>query len=412
MLRFIDTILTWEESYLSFFITLSFLVAGLIFLFVPWGVLFKWTGRFLVLVLFGPQNKILDFAYVRHISTNEQRIRKLLRKRMFEARVVQEDNKKEKAFRNALFGKYSTAVPSIYWTRHHDFPLPSSYARHGPAEYLSRAEDVDKLPFVRGQLLKGVMIPRPVEAWRRNEAESSKRKSEYKKSLKQNNGKMFDHDENTDLVQNPSGPLDQGFEVTDLYDEERGYVQNVLREESTTELGVEILQNGNRAFKFESAFRSVHDFDDVDGDDDDSSTGPDPKPECTIVPSNLSKEDVDLTLTDWPCGGENGVEITEAFDLEAKFVQQSWRGELPRSFQYQHETGPSGMEPANEDAVESRTEAKLLRNEEWISEADSAAERGAFTDSEAATGNNTPRMGHDAMVRMASKRDQGFEVIE
>jgi hypothetical protein len=53
-LRMVDAIINWEESNLSFFIALFSLLSGIILLFVPWGFIFKWGGRILVILLLGP----------------------------------------------------------------------------------------------------------------------------------------------------------------------------------------------------------------------------------------------------------------------------------------------------------------------------------------------------------------------
>ena len=56
-IRFIDTVISWEESYLSFFLTLALIAIGLLCLLVPWGPLLKWTGRLAVIGILGPQNR-------------------------------------------------------------------------------------------------------------------------------------------------------------------------------------------------------------------------------------------------------------------------------------------------------------------------------------------------------------------
>ena len=53
-LRMVDAIINWEESNLSFFITLFSLLSGIMLLFIPWGFLFKWGGKLLVILLLGP----------------------------------------------------------------------------------------------------------------------------------------------------------------------------------------------------------------------------------------------------------------------------------------------------------------------------------------------------------------------
>jgi C2 domain len=83
--RLVDTVITWEESDLSFFLTLFFILCGIVMLFIPWSFILTWTGRIVVLLLLGPQNKIVDLVYYRHIPTDEQKIRKLFMERMLRA---------------------------------------------------------------------------------------------------------------------------------------------------------------------------------------------------------------------------------------------------------------------------------------------------------------------------------------
>ena len=59
-LRMVDAIANWEESNLSFFITLFSLFGGILLLFIPWGFLFKWGGRLVVIVFLGPVSIISD----------------------------------------------------------------------------------------------------------------------------------------------------------------------------------------------------------------------------------------------------------------------------------------------------------------------------------------------------------------
>jgi hypothetical protein len=83
--RLIDTVITWEDSSIAFFVTLFFILGGLLLLCIPWAFLFKWTGRVLTVVILGPQNKLIDLFFYRYIPTDDERIRKLFMERMFSA---------------------------------------------------------------------------------------------------------------------------------------------------------------------------------------------------------------------------------------------------------------------------------------------------------------------------------------
>ena len=45
VLRFIKNVMVWDEPYLAFLLTLASMAIGLVFLFVPWAFLFRWTSR-------------------------------------------------------------------------------------------------------------------------------------------------------------------------------------------------------------------------------------------------------------------------------------------------------------------------------------------------------------------------------
>jgi hypothetical protein len=332
--RLVDTIVTWEESDLAFFLTLALILVGIFVVFIPWAFVLTWTGRIAVVLLLGPQNKIVDLFYYRHIPSDEQKIRKLFMERMLKARVNQEDNRKLKAYRQVLYGKYSTSVPAIVWTPHNDFPRPDSTARyHGAASNIvPRTKDLVKCPFVPGQRLFGHIIPRPEEFYNKNEMESKQGMKQFQQLLKEQRKKKNQADgaKNNDLsgIDVASMASEEGFEVMEMYDEELGYVKNVLsppREDSSRQLGVEILQNSNDEMLFEDAFRSVHDFGEVarlsDLDSNDESTN-----EGTVK-KNTHRNSLPPSLGE----SKNGIEITEVSDVERRFLQRSWMGVSSRS---------------------------------------------------------------------------------
>lgn len=45
VLRFIKNVMIWDEPYLAFLLALASMAIGLVFLFVPWAFLFRWTSR-------------------------------------------------------------------------------------------------------------------------------------------------------------------------------------------------------------------------------------------------------------------------------------------------------------------------------------------------------------------------------
>jgi hypothetical protein len=328
--RFIDALIIWEESDLSFWITAFFLAIGVIFLFVPWGFLLKWILRITVVLLMGPQNKLVDL-YLKRISSDERKLRQLFAVRWFLARCRQEEAGKLKAFLHVLYGKYSTAVPTIMWTPHQDRPLPESEARVMDTSDIQEGPQVD-LPYIPGQTLYGLMIPRPYDEWLLNREESNQGKLRVKAAL-------------ATLSTSPSAPTptptfdgndnveDEGVEVTDEYDEEAGFVEHLLlgtpvaqsgsmkREESLRgDWGVEIADTFDDEARFvQQSWRgSVHDFPDVDLSDDD---------ENNIDGGNPHEEGRSMKREE-SLRGDWGVEVVDAFDNEARFVQRSWRGSV------------------------------------------------------------------------------------
>lgn len=232
--RFIDAIVTWEESDLAFFLTLALLLVGLLFLVIPWGFLLHWTGRILVVLLLGPQNRILDSIWFQKVATTDQQIYKLFAERMFEARCKHEEALKLKAFRHFLYGKYATRVPPLLWSPHMDFPLPASTACTGKSQGPERNE-AEKLPLVVGQQLHGKMIPRPEDEWKRNVEEQVLRKELVDPFLAELMSRIDTAKGGSSIPPSPfqrdgSMILEEGFEITDLFDEEARYVENAMEQ--------------------------------------------------------------------------------------------------------------------------------------------------------------------------------------
>jgi hypothetical protein len=258
----IDSIITWEESHVAFWITLAFFLLGLICMIIPWGFLLKWMGRFLVILLLGPQNKLLDWWWYQNMPTDDQRIYQIFSARMFEARCRQENTHKLKHFRHALYGKYATWVPPLFWSPHQDFPLPSSSAYGDGGSKIPPKENMNGFPYMPGQQLHGMLIPRPEAQWRRNVQESQEGRekamtlyqaiADSQASKSSNKGILEpSSDRGSSLLINPlsmqstpsslsrsrreSTTLEQeGLEIVDLYDEEAGFVERVLYPEEST----------------------------------------------------------------------------------------------------------------------------------------------------------------------------------
>lgn len=175
--RIVRNIVIWDESYISFWVTTGCFGLAVIFFFLPWVFLLRWTARIIVWVVFGPWMKLVDVFYVSKIKSlsekeeaDKQRkaewARRLKRKdKVKEARIQKENAAKLKAMKKIMFGKFVTKVPVIKQDRHHDFPLPESSAtpytpkEHSLAELAMKEAGYHRtrLP---GQHLVGNMIPR------------------------------------------------------------------------------------------------------------------------------------------------------------------------------------------------------------------------------------------------------------
>ena len=323
--------------------------------------------------------------------------------RIFKARSKQEEKRKLKAYRHCVFGKYSTQVPSILWTPHNSFPLPSSTAKYkgkgsddDDGSTLPNGETLKECPFIPGQQLVGNIIPRPTEYYESNNKESIEatqlcetiqlaRQREgidgSTKTLPDDFGGGDDDDDGIDK--------EEGFEVTELYDEELGFIRDVLKppkRESIYNLGVEIFQQSGNNLHFEDAFRSmdtIHTFE----DDDDNKTpngsqggGDDASSVSTVLEDGEDDDEDDLisvlsALSEREerkkqrqqrgsvgssSSRNQGIEITDTYDDEAQFVMQSWIAS------YQNSSNNEAEIDDNDNSKQaSTTTTSLSRKESW-----------------------------------------------
>lgn len=158
-MRHIRNVMNWNESIISFFITLILFGAGVVALFIPWRFILQWTMRIVVWVFLGPWMWICDLFF--HEETEHQKTKakkkakKLFQKQQMVAKSLRENALKMKDFRVKLFGKYITRLPEFNLVRHEDVPLPESFAE----PYHHSEEEVKSDKFVPSQDLTGVMIP-------------------------------------------------------------------------------------------------------------------------------------------------------------------------------------------------------------------------------------------------------------
>ena len=162
----------WEEPYFAFFLTSASLVVGLVFLFVPWAFLIRWTGRIVAWGVFGPHMKLVDIFYYSKLkpATEEEESkqlseyfegqRKVAEATALAALIETEDAQKLKAIKKLLYGKYIVRVPVVKSERFRDIPLHKSSAK--PHQKEDDSETVLRATTVRigGQQLVGNMIPK------------------------------------------------------------------------------------------------------------------------------------------------------------------------------------------------------------------------------------------------------------
>lgn len=323
--RSVHAIITWEESVVSFWITSVFLTFGIVFIFVPWGFLLKWISRLAVLFILGPQNKLFDI-YLNRTATEEHKIRELFAARFFMARCHQENAGKLKAFLHVLYGKFSTAVPTLMWTPHEDRPLPESKAKL-LTEKDQGFPSLDDLPYIPGQKVYGLMIPRPYEEWIINADESNQRKIRAESALLRLKTTASVQSHLSPRMQSTSS-IEEGIEVSDLNDEEAGFVQSVsdrrvspkrnvrIREESLQgDWGEEIVDTYADEARFVQQSFRVHD------DNGDQKFERQEASQPFTVPKQRKMHPREESLR-----GDWGEEVVDTYADEARFVQRSFRG--------------------------------------------------------------------------------------
>lgn len=186
-MRHIRNVMNWNESIISFFITLILFGAGFVALFIPWRFILQWTMRVVVWVFLGPWMWICDLFF--HEETEHQKTktkkkaRKLFQKQQMMAKRLRENALKIKDFRVKLFGKYITRLPEFNLVRHEDVPLPESSAEPYDSE-----EEVKSDKFVPSQDLTGVMIPMCGQDMVKNQTKRQREKefliSQHRKMIK------------------------------------------------------------------------------------------------------------------------------------------------------------------------------------------------------------------------------------
>mmetsp|Transcript_8253 Transcript_8253/g.17758 ORF Transcript_8253/g.17758 Transcript_8253/m.17758 type:complete len:1105 (-) Transcript_8253:213-3527(-) len=159
-IRLVRNVLNWEESPWSFFLTMALLGASFVALFIPWGLICKWSIRIAVYGLLGPWMALFDVFFheesERAKGKAASKAVKAFLDRRRSAKLVREGVLKLKAFRTKLFGNFITRVAKVNLSRHIDVPEPQSFAE------LYHCDNKIKScrRFIPSQDIGGVMIPR------------------------------------------------------------------------------------------------------------------------------------------------------------------------------------------------------------------------------------------------------------
>jgi len=170
-LRYTSSIFSWENSYISFWITLISFVLFLVCLVIPWAFILTWSMRIIVWTLLGPWMKFADIYYYKPLEelseeaqAMEKQKRSNLRHEVYDKtltnyKIVQEEALKLRDIKKCMYGPHIVAVPHFHIQKYTDTPLPESYARSIDKKSVLNGTKPFRVP---GQHLVGTMIPMPV----------------------------------------------------------------------------------------------------------------------------------------------------------------------------------------------------------------------------------------------------------
>lgn len=141
ILRRFKCVLTWEESSLSFWWTVTLLCLSVTLAILPTAWLLHWLLRICVWTFLGPWMLVVrmllpegSFAFAneeQRLTYQEAKVRNMSKtfgEQSKDARKRREEAEKLRAMKTLMFGDYIAWVPPRNITRHFDYPLPSSTA--------------------------------------------------------------------------------------------------------------------------------------------------------------------------------------------------------------------------------------------------------------------------------------------
>jgi len=223
-LRRLNILLTWEDSYSSFWFTLTFAGLGVLLSILPTAWMLHWALRIAVYGLLGPWMKGFDlFILTPSVAFENEEERRNHRQKTLRdiaskfrtmskaARIQGENAVKLKSVRKLRFGEFIARVPERNITRHLDYPLPQSFARLSVAKKAQPGWESRKI--VPGQKLRGRMIQRRTGTEVVGEDETRHIESALKNMLQGNTMEADRIEANEDGER----PAEEGIEIT-LYE--------------------------------------------------------------------------------------------------------------------------------------------------------------------------------------------------
>jgi hypothetical protein len=177
-IRVLKNVLTWEESYISFIVSVVCFVLSVVVFFIPWGFCIKWLVRIVVWLAFGPWMKLLDIIYFAKLDSSDsekERKNKLqferekkLKQHKKETQLKREKASKLRDFKQYMFGEHICRVNILKKDRYYDIPLletssATPYTTKDMRKSLGTLV-IEEAGFgvsrVEGQQLEGDMIPK------------------------------------------------------------------------------------------------------------------------------------------------------------------------------------------------------------------------------------------------------------
>lgn len=183
--RIARSIVLWNECYYAFWLANACFLVALLFFFVPFAFILRWTMRIIVLVALGPWNAIIDRVYFRKDPNMSDAERDEEMRQRFKARyeevlqsatdffIRKENAVKMKDMKQFMYGKFLLRVPRFCEDLYEDYPLALSSC--APIDPKTISVPVTERKY--GQHLSGDMVPqREIQSLATQQPSSVKKK--------------------------------------------------------------------------------------------------------------------------------------------------------------------------------------------------------------------------------------------